>query len=264
MSMSTSRFREEVRTFLAEAPRHSRDLAAFLRTRASDTPRYVIGTLVAVSVIGVALWAFVGIVDGYTNEESLVRIDGFVKGTVEQLATADAALAMARVTHFAAPLLVVLVALGLVALFVMRRLWDYLLMMALALGIGEILLYALKVAFDRRRPTAGTAHDAFGASFPSGHAFTALVLYGLLAYFVWQSTEKRWARILAVTFAVATTLAVGFSRLYLGVHWLTDVLGAYAAGTAWLVFSIGLVRLLEARRNRSGPVNAQSPPITRA
>ncbi len=83
-------------------------------------------------------------------------------------------------------------------------------------------------------------------------------LYGLLAYLVWQITTKAWARSLAVLFAVGATLGVGVSRLYLGVHWLTDVLGGYAAGLAWLVFSIALVRFFEARRRHLAEI---APPL---
>ncbi|MEP0548607.1 MAG: phosphatase PAP2 family protein [Rhodothermales bacterium] len=256
--MPFSPFLDDARAFVADAPRYLRDLVAFLRARAGDVPGYLVGALVALIVIGLALWAFVAIVDGFLNEETLFRIDGLVKDSVERIATPEAALAMARVTNLSAPILVVVVTLGLAAYFAIRRLWDYLFMLALALGLGELMLYALKVLFDRARPTAGTTHDAYGASFPSGHAFTALVLYGLLAYLVWQITERGWARALAVAFAVGATLAVGFSRLYLGVHWLTDVLGGYAAGVAWLVFSIALVRFLEARREHRAAV---APPL---
>lgn len=241
------------RHFAAKVPRRVRELVAFLLDRVDDVPRYFVGALVALVVIGLALWAFIEVVEGFLNEETLYFIDGLVKDTVESIATPAAAITMARVTNLAAPLVVVVVTLGLAAYFTMRRLWDYLLTLALALGLGEILLYALKLVFNRARPLMGTAHDSFGASFPSGHAFTALVLYGLLAYLVWQLTANRWARTFAIIFAVGSTLAVGISRLYLGVHWLTDVLGGYAAGVAWLVFSVALVRFLEARHvHRTG------------
>ncbi len=243
-----SEFVDEARDFVAHTPRHLRDLARFLRARIGDVPSYLVGALVAVAVIGVALWAFIEIVEGFTNEETLFQFDAFVKHTAERIATPGLVRAMAYVTNLAAPLLVVLVTLGLAAYFAIRHLWDYLLMLALALGLGEIMLYVLKVTFDRARPVAGVAYDGFGASFPSGHAFTALVLYGLLAYFIWHATDKRWLRATAIVFAVSTTLAVGFSRLYLGVHWLTDVLGGYAAGVTWLMFSIAIVRFREGRR----------------
>jgi len=256
--MPLSPFLRDARAFAADAPRHVRTFVAFLRSRAGDVPGYLVGALVALVVIGIALWAFVAVVEGFTDEEALFRLDGTVKNAVEQVVTPEATEQMARVTNFSAPLLVVVVALGLAAYFAIRRLWGYLLMLALALGLGSALLYALKLIFDRARPIAGTAYDAHGASFPSGHSFTALVLYGLLAYFVWQITTKAWARTLAVVFAVAATLGVGFSRLYLGVHWLTDVLGGYAAGVAWLIFSVAIVRFFEARREHPA---ATAPPL---
>lgn len=257
-------FIETTQSFLRDAPRNLRDLYTFFRTRAGDVPGYLVGALGALVVIGLALWAFIAVVDGFLDEDTLFRLDGMVKDLAAQATTPDVALTMARVTNLAAPILVVVVALGLAVYFTVRRLWGYLLMLALALGIGELLLYALKVLFDRARPTAGTLHDAYGASFPSGHSFTALVLYGLLAYLVWQITSKGWARALAVAFAIGATLAVGFSRLYLGVHWLTDVLGGYAAGVAWLVFSIALVRFIEARgqhRDAVAPPLHPEPPV---
>ncbi len=246
--MPLSPFVAEVREFVANAPRYLRELTAFLRARTADVPRYLVAAALAILVIGLALWAFAEIVDGYMDQERLFVIDALVQDLAARIASPEIALRMARVTNLAAPVLVVVVTLGLAAIFTIRRLWPYLVMLAFALGLGELLLYALKIAFDRARPTAGTANDAYGASFPSGHSFTALVLYGLLAYFVWQVTTMRWARTLAAVFACGITLAVGFSRLYLGVHWLTDVLGGYAAGVAWLVFSIAIVRFLEARR----------------
>ena len=256
--MPLSPFFREARDFAADAPRHLRAFVAFLRSRAGDVPGYLVGALIALVVIGVALWAFVVIVDDFMDEETLFRLDGAVKDAVERVATEEVTLQLARVTNFSAPLLVVAVVLGLAAYFAIRRLWGYLMMLALALGLGSALLYALKLIFNRARPIAGTAYDAHGASFPSGHSFTALVLYGLLAYFVWQITTNAWARTLAVVFAVATTLGVGFSRLYLGVHWMTDVLGGYAAGVAWLVFSIAIVRFFEARRRHRAET---APPL---
>lgn len=252
--MSLPQLLADAREFAANAPRYLREFASFIRARIGEIPGYLAGALVALVVIGLALWAFVEIVDGFTNEETLFFIDEYVQELAERIATPDVVLAMARLTNLAAPVLVVVVSLGLTAYFAIRRLWSYLLMLFLALGIGELVLYALKIAFDRARPTIGTSYDGFGASFPSGHAFTALVLYGLLAYLVWQSTEKRSARALAVAFAVGATLAVGFSRLYLGVHWLTDVLGGYAAGVSWLVFSIALVRFREGRREHRSAI----------
>ena len=256
--MPNSHFLGEARDFAADAPRHFRTFAAFVRDRAGDVPGYLVGVLLALVVIGVALWGFVVLVDAYATETEVRALDAGVRDFAAGIVTPEAAQTMATVTNLSAPLLVVVVALGLAAYFAIRRLWDYLWMLALALGLGSALLYALKVVFDRARPVEGTAYDAHGASFPSGHSFTALVLYGLLAYLVWQITTHALPRAVAVLFALAATIGVGLSRIYLGVHWTTDVLGGWLAGAAWLVFSIGLVRFLEARRRHRADV---APPL---
>jgi len=243
---------------LSNSLRDARDFVAFLRTRAGDVPAYLFAALAALVVIGLALWGFVVLVDAYATESEVRAFDAGVRDLATWIATPELAGSMALTTNLAAPLLVVGVALGLAAYFAIRRLWDYLWMLILALGLGSALLYALKLIFDRARPVEGTAYDAHGASFPSGHSFTALVLYGLLAYLVWQITTNAWARTVAIVFAVFATIGVGLSRLYLGVHWATDVLGGWLAGAAWLVFSIMLVRFLEARRDHHAAV---APPL---
>jgi undecaprenyl-diphosphatase len=243
---------------LSNSLRDARDFVAFLRTRAGDVPAYLFAALAALVVIGLALWGFVALVDAYATESEVRALDAGVRDLAARITTPEIAQTMATVTDLAAPLLVVAVALGLAAYFAIRRLWDYLWMLALALGLGSALVYALKLIFDRARPVEGTAYDAHGASFPSGHSFTALVLYGLLAYLVWQITTAGWARALAVVFAVFATIGVGLSRIYLDVHWTTDVLGGWLAGAAWLVFSVALVRFLEARRRHRA---AAAPPL---
>ena len=98
---------------------------------------------------------------------------------------------------------------------------------------GQIVVLALKLIFGRMRPYAPDLlmHDF---SFPSGHAFTAVVLYGALSYGGWVRWSANWSRGLL---ALATGLLVGtigWSRLVLRVHYPTDVLGGYLLGIAWL------------------------------
>jgi undecaprenyl-diphosphatase len=109
--------------------------------------------------------------------------------------------------------------------------------------LGEFLIVAiLKRLIDATRPLNGILQET-GFSFPSGHATAAVVFLGLLTYFIWQHFTSRNAKVLSGIFLVLISLVVGFSRIYLNVHWLSDVLGAYALGIFWLTFSIVAFRL---------------------
>jgi membrane-associated phospholipid phosphatase len=120
-----------------------------------------------------------------------------------------------------------------------------------AVAGGEAVVLGLKALLRRARPTA-FAHRTwtFGSSLPSGHAFVALCLYGLLAYhgLRWLRARRpgdRRAAALLVVVAGTVVLAVGVSRVYLGVHYPTDVLAGYALALLWLWLLAALRRLPE-------------------
>lgn len=100
----------------------------------------------------------------------------------------------------------------------------------LAVAGGQVVIYALKVLFHRARPEAAFA--SLGYSFPSGHAFTAVALYGMLAFWLLRAAPRH--RVWIWIGAVFLILLIGFSRVYLGVHYTTDVAAGYASGLFWL------------------------------
>lgn len=114
---------------------------------------------------------------------------------------------------------------------------------------GAMLLNrALKLMFQRPRPdVALRLVDIGGYSFPSGHSMAAMAFFGLLIWMVWRSVkDPRRRTLLCIVLGTAIVL-VGFSRIYLGVHYLTDVLAGFAVSFLWLVFYTRLVapRLLK-------------------
>lgn len=96
---------------------------------------------------------------------------------------------------------------------------------------GQGVVYALKAVFHRARPEAMFA--SLGYSFPSGHSFAAVTIYGMLAYWLTREAAlpRRWAIWVG---SVALILLIGFSRVYLGVHYASDVAAGFASGVPWL------------------------------
>lgn len=124
--------------------------------------------------------------------------------------------------------------------FLYKRFWPELAMLLIGAGGGAILWYFLTGVFDRVRPTDQLGIAVSGPSFPSGHTISAVLCYGLLAYlFIPKMPSLFWKWVVAIA-AVLTMAFIGFSRVYLGGHYLTDVIGGYALGLAWagLVFTL--------------------------
>ncbi|MCC3294547.1 phosphatase PAP2 family protein [Arthrobacter sp. zg-Y411] len=152
------------------------------------------------------------------------------------------------------------------AVLVMCRLWRSWtpLVLTAAAAAGSLLMtVAGKALIGRTRPDLADAVPPYesSASFPSGHTLNSIVIAGILAYLVILYARNRAAKVAAVTAAAAFTLAVGLSRVYLGHHWLTDVLVAWTLGAAWLAVVITAHQLLRLLAGRRAAV--QEPPQPR-
>ena len=142
----------------------------------------------------------------------------------------------------------------LLAAWFWRRGAHYWLIVALiAIPGGMLLNVALKHIFQRARPSFDDPLLTLTTySFPSGHTAAATVFYGLLACFIVCRTRSWRRRVLAVAGAVLMVGLVALSRMYLGAHYLSDVLAASVEGTAWLAVCITAVSTLHRRRTARG------------
>jgi undecaprenyl-diphosphatase len=138
--------------------------------------------------------------------------------------------------------------------FLHKRFWPELAMLLIGAGGGAIIWYSLTGIFDRVRPTNQIGIVVSDPSFPSGHAISAVLCYGLLAYFLIPKMPSLfWKWVVAIT-SVLTMAYIGFSRLYLGGHYLTDIIAGYALGLAWagLVFTLIESLFLKERWSSTG------------
>ena len=119
------------------------------------------------------------------------------------------------------------------AMFLKRR-WEHALLILITMAGAELWLSLLKSYFHRQRPEPffGT-HLPPSYSFPSGHSLLSFCCYGLLCALACRQLRCRSRWLIAISGAILV-LAIGISRIYLGVHYPTDVIGGYLTGTAWL------------------------------
>lgn len=126
-------------------------------------------------------------------------------------------------------------------------------LMVASVGGGMVLSTLLKLGYARPRPDL-VPHgvEVYTASFPSGHALGSAVVFLTIGGLLSWSQPRRSIKIYIMTLAVLLTILVGVSRVYLGVHWPTDVLAGWTIGAAWAL-TWSAVALVVARRNRSTP-----------
>ncbi|MDZ8051402.1 MAG: phosphatase PAP2 family protein [Aulosira sp. ZfuVER01] len=156
---------------------------------------------------------------------------------------------MLGITSLGDPLALVLICLG-VEFYLRYHRRPYATRLGLATASAISLNYLLKVIFGRARPALWDRIIHVGQhSFPSGHAMVSIVIYGFICYILAEQFPQWRKQIFALS--VVLILLIGFSRLYLGVHWPTDVLVGYAIGLAWLVACI-LTLEVQPKYNLSG------------
>jgi membrane-associated phospholipid phosphatase len=113
---------------------------------------------------------------------------------------------------------------------------------------GGFLLITLKGAFERSRPELPDGLSASGWSFPSGHAMSTFVFCGLAAYLLLRSTRSTSVTVMVVVITLAWCLVIGFTRLYLGAHFASDVAAGLMAAAAWVAVCISAIELGLRRR----------------
>ncbi|CAN5890098.1 hypothetical protein BH11GEM1_BH11GEM1_18840 [soil metagenome] len=147
---------------------------------------------------------------------------------------------------------VVIVIVGVAALFLWHTEHKHSARLLLAATIGNILLDGtLKLVYHRPRPSLfAWQTTAVSSSFPSGHAMSATVVYGTVAYLLMRLQKHRWAKMLTLSTAILLILLICLTRLYLGVHYPSDVLGGIIVGLAWASFCMATLEasLVLARR----------------
>ena len=215
---------------------------AFARDRLTLGQRYGLGLTLALAAVGLAFWGFLEIVESWTQHEDIYRVDAWASGLAQT--ASPAAVAVFRVLTYAGSAWVTVPLVLAVAASVWRR-GDRpaAVLFVTAFGAGEGLLYALKEFFHRARPALQVVAE-HGYSFPSGHSFTAALVYGLLATLAWRWTRSPEARVGVAVACVTLALLVGASRIVLGVHYATDVLGGFALAAGWLAASLAVARIV--------------------
>lgn len=216
--------------------------------RASVSTASALSLAAMALLLAVSVWGFGMMAEDYLTDDPIVRVDASIDGWLHERATPAATAAMRAVSYLGGSIVLTGLALTAAALLARRRARAEVALVLLALGGAALLNQVLKVAFHRPRPRfADPLETASSFSFPSGHATMSMAVYGALVFIAWHRLRHRPARALLIAGPAVLVAAIAFSRLYLGLHYLTDVLAGLSLGSAWLflcllVFTLGKQR----------------------
>jgi len=225
---------------------------AFLEARLSPGGYLGLHLTAGLIVLVGAGWLFGGIAQDVVAGDPLTLVDRDVSAWLHARTSPPMTAVMMFLSFLAAPLTVTGTTAVTSVFLAWRRSWYRLLALALTVPGGTMINGLLKHAFHRARPAWEDPILVLTSySFPSGHVMGATLLYGILTAFLVRAIgEWRW-RVLTVLTMGLLIMLIGFSRIYLGVHYLSDVLAAIAAGIAWLSLCLTAVETLRRRRLES-------------
>jgi len=211
-------------------PRVNRIVIGGLLDPAQPAPKALLA--MGALLIGSA-WLFLGVLEDVVTADPLVRADQSLYQLMQSLRTPWGDRVMVFVTELGDGVVIAVVATAVLVWLSWKRHWRAARYWVAAIGFGQLAATVLKLVLQRPRPLAGQYDGLSAYAFPSGHATMCMVAYGFLAVLIARifSPPRRW-----LVYALAALLigVIAVSRLYLGAHWLSDVLGGLSLGLAWV------------------------------
>ncbi|MGG5890047.1 phosphatase PAP2 family protein [Falsiroseomonas sp. HC035] len=225
-----------------------------VRALASFGERMELGTVILLLLLAGSAWGFIELADAVVEGETLAIDRALLLALRSAADPADPLgpgwlVEMGRdITALGGVAVLVLLILAVSAFMALRRLWHAAGLLLAAVGSGILASTLLKAAFDRTRPDL-VPHGSYvsTASFPSGHSMMAAVVYLTLGVLLARVEPDGRVKVFVLGCAVLLTLLVGVSRVYLGVHWPTDVLAGWTVGAGWALLFWLIARALQRR-----------------
>ncbi|WP_053366829.1 phosphatase PAP2 family protein [Bacillus sp. FJAT-27245] len=208
----------------------------------------------AFSYIGLALiilfgflFAFVEVA-GEIREHELEKFDRMIIGIVQGTVSPSLTKFMLLITMAGSVAWITTAVIGMMAVSFLKRKWRVGIFIGLSSGVGSLFNIFLKALFKRQRPDIEPLIVEQGFSFPSGHSMGSMIFYGAAAFLVFQYSKKAGTKAVGCGLLLLLIVMIGISRIYLGVHYPSDIIGGFTAGGAWLTICIILFLYFKKRR----------------
>jgi len=226
---------------------------SFLQARLSREGFLGLHLTLGILFLSTATWIFADLAEDVATGEPLTITDAHFSNWLHAQATSPLTKFLLVVTNLHSTLGVTVMTLAVCIYLWRRQLRHWVFTLVVTVYGGMILNFWLKNVFQRARPHFDDPIVTLSSySFPSGHTMMATVFYGALSAIIFsQVRDWRW-RLLSLGVTLFMIALVGFSRIYLGVHYLSDVLGAIVEGAAWLALCLTALETARRRSSRQG------------
>ena len=201
--------------------------------------------IILITLTVLFLVAFGALADSVVEDQKLIGIDTAIVTAVYAARTPLLTDLMKSMTTLASVTGVIFASAGVLSWLIITKQRRHLVALLVSLVGAGVFSELFKLLFARARPALQSALIAeTGYSFPSGHTLVAVCFYGVLAYFILKAVKSMRARTATLIVAIIIVFGIGFSRIYLGVHWPTDVLASFLLGAGWLFLLDSILQLV--------------------
>ncbi len=236
---------QRIERFIMRHPR----IVSFIEERLSPRSYLGLHMTIGLSISALFVWIFGGITEDILTGDPFVMVDKWVINQVLYFRTPSVTAFMNAVTNLGGSIAITVVSIIFISYLIMKKRIDYVVAYITAITGGSILVFVLKTVIHRPRPiTETTLIKVGGWSFPSGHAMMSVIFYGIISYFIIRGLKSWKLQVFTLTSAGFLVFLIGLSRIYLLVHYPSDVLAGYAGGLFWLSVCITGLEVYRKRR----------------
>ncbi|MDF1739125.1 MAG: phosphatase PAP2 family protein [Verrucomicrobiales bacterium] len=231
-----------------------KSIFSYAITKLSNARNWPLGFLVSIGLLGGCFWAVAELTDEVLEGETQsfdervlmsMRSSGDLSDPVGPPALEEVG---RDLTALGGVTILTLLIVAVSSYLVLTRRLRTAILVVVATGSGIVVSSLLKIGFDRPRPDLVAHHSHVAtSSFPSGHSMMAAICYLTLAALLASVEKSRRVKLFLLSTAVFLTMLVGLSRVYMGVHWPTDVVAGWLMGAIWAIGSLLVADLLQKR-----------------
>ena len=239
-------------------------LIAFIARRLSPKSYMGLHLTIGLALSIAFVWIFGGITEDILTGDPFVVVDQWVLSHILYFRTPMANSFFTIFTNLGGSFAILVGSLIVIIYLSLRKRFDYLVSYITAIIGGSVLVFILKTSIHRVRPISDTSLIKVGGwSFPSGHAMASIIFFGMVAFLSFQDIKSWELRVLVVTASGFIVFLIGLSRIYLQVHYLSDVLAGYVGGLFWLsicITGLEVYRKKVISKTMAGAYNLPSSP----